>query len=191
MLLLTALGVPLLGADFCAVRVTVTDEHGKSIPAPVELFDSDGHLVQRVYAKTGEAEFCDFEFGLYMIKAGESRCHDVTVHNIGLQFGRNQHFWIVLPDCPLAIDGFRYPSGCDVYLRIVGDNGLKVSEAEVMILNGSKRTSSDSFGRVMILIPTGILSKIVVRAPGYADTHLDLNCKGQESIKLPVKLDRQ
>ncbi len=185
------LGVPLFGADFCAVRVTVTDEHGKGIPAPVELLDSDGHLVQRVYAKTGEADFCDFGFGLYTIKAGEPRCHDVTVHNIGLQFGRNQHFPIVLPDCALAIDGFRYPSGCDVYLRVAGETGLKVSEAEVIMLDNSKRTRADSFGRAMILIPTEILSKIVVRAPGYADTHLDLNCKGQESIQLPVRLARQ
>ena len=180
--------LPIVAADFCAVKVSVVDQAAKPVATAIQLIDPSGRVVERVYARTGEAEFCDFGFGPHSIRVGDERCGGVTLDRIGLRRGQTQRFNVILQDCTIAIDGGRCPLSCEIYLRVSSDNGEKLKESEVSIEGNPLIIHVDSYGRIWLSILKGSSENLRITAPGYQEKTLHLFCKDKETLQEMVQL---
>lgn len=166
--------LPALGADFCAVRVTLSDQNGAAA-ALVELRDSKGAVVQRSDAPKGVAEFCDFDFGLYSIDVGGTTCGAVVIPNIRLRYGVEQNYRVYLNGC---FGWGSVPVGaCFLYFRISGEAGRPVASASVASTAiGGVRAMADSYGRAGVWVTPGTSETFEFTKSGYRPARDEYTC---------------
>jgi hypothetical protein len=172
-------------ADFCAVRVLLTDSGGVPTSALVELLDSSGHLVQRSLAERGEAQFCDFDFGDHSISVGGTTCGQVLVPHVRVHFGVTQIFKVYVNRCAV---GFELLDMCIGYFRVTAPSGKPLesvsaaSEPVDIVLN------TDRYGRAQILVPPNESRLFVLSKPGYTSERIELKCATPEYTERKVVL---
>ncbi len=178
----------LAGADFCAVKVTVSSEMGTPASTPVALIDSDNHVVRKVDSVNGHAEFCDFGFGEHTIRVGSDQCGYVTLHRISLVYGLAQHFSVILNPCFMGADGGRYPPSCLIYFRVSAADGRQVVSAFATVVGGTRQLTADRHGRIFTAVLNDSSKDFTISADGYEDQAIRISCKSYETIEKAVQL---
>jgi hypothetical protein len=199
---------PLLAGDFCAVKVSITDQSGRPVQAPTQLLDADGKIVERTESVGGLIEFCDFGFGTHTIRIGEN-CGLVTITDVRLVYGQPRQYSVVygcppppgalrtvsgtiMDDMPMSAvrtDDGAYVTACSVYLRISSGNGTKIEGAEALGgLGVPSPVRTDRYGRAFFYVASNSTRTIAISASGYAQESIDFPCKRQESIERAIVL---
>jgi hypothetical protein len=161
-------------AEFCAVRVLVTNEGGAPASALVELRNADGNTVDRSLAPGGEAQFCDFDFGLYSIAVGGTSCGAVLIPNVRLRFGVTQVYTVLLNRCAVWDS---IPRGCSVYFRIADKDRRPVGGAVLASRAiGGGTATADSYGRAQIWMSVGTTEAFDVKKEGYSPANFQYTC---------------
>lgn len=172
--------------DFCAVRVHVESEDGRTLAqVPVTLWDPSGiRILSTVTDSSGEARICDFGFGPHRIQVGETTCHPVLIRNIWIYFPDPLDFRVRLRTCT---EKPRTSGTCSLFLRIVGPRGKPVPKALIRTQAEQEAVTSDQAGRAFLAsIADG--SQLNVSAPGYKSETAQVSCGSDSRVGRQVEL---
>ena len=169
-------GLPLTAyAEFCGVRLSVTlPDHSPVILASADLIDARGMIVQTAQVRDGEAEFCDFGFGHYSIRVYNDSSLPVVLSGIRLKYGRTQTLLVMLNPIDGVGTGVGSGNACRAYIRVFSRNMSPITGARVSL--GSARYTSDSFGRVLVLIPLRRFVSVRFEKSAFQPREISLGC---------------
>jgi len=181
------------GADFCAVRLSVTDSGGTPVHSAVaDLLDKDGRIVQTENVVNGRADFCDFGFGRYSILVHDKRsqCGATEIKGVHVIYGLTQDLGAVLNGC--SDEGDWVTSGCSFYVRVAAPGGRPVSGVEIEGPKVQGVHHTDKYGRALLFVKEGQRVDYAFSHHGYKVTSLALTCpslNGPPFRDLPLVLE--
>jgi hypothetical protein len=120
---------------FCALRVSVIRPDGTKVRAAlVDLIDPTGKVIQSRNITDGNAEFCDFGFGLYSIRVRSDKplrdtCETI-VRNVKAIYGYSQRFTVTLNLCLYGGDNI-IGNSCVAYLRVLSSTGEPLNNVQI------------------------------------------------------------
>ncbi len=161
-------------ADFCAVRLEVSDEEGRPLDVRVELTDPSGKTVAHTHSWQGEAEFCDFGFGEHSILVGGDTCNSVLIRKVRLTYHHPQTFKVGLTMCPSK---HFMGTACGVYFRVT-DEGGEPAVAVAVHVEGVLQSRTDRYGRALTLIRLGRTETVTFSYEPYETKAIEVNCRG-------------
>ena len=164
-------------AEFCAVQLSVTYPDNQPIVlGRAELLDSTGRIISAGDVRSGHGEFCDFGFGEHSIRVSSDLTLPVVIHGVRLHYGNTQTLRVVLNQNPDHKGDVAPSSGnaCSAYARITSVDGKSLSGVKVTYAGFT--SVSDSFGRVVFLIPLNKFASFRFAKAGMQDRELTLSC---------------
>lgn len=164
---------PCLGADFCAVKVFVTDVTGAPAVTLVRLSGSNGVVIDRVTSRKGEAEFCDFGFGSHSIDVAPNSYGHVIIPDVRLVFGTTFIYKVYLNFGGI---GDQIPVACATYFRIASPHGDRLSGTTVRTEPAGIDLRADDFGRVLVQVDTYDSGVLEFSHPGYRPARIEYEC---------------
>ena len=171
-------------AEFCALRLMVTDAKGRLVGAvPVELIDAEGHVESKGATRDGVLEICDFDFGMHSVRVGSAGCFPTTVSNISLDPGVPLHLTVLLNSC----GGSHYVrTYCQAYFRVLSADGRALGEVDVRPSGGGLSRKTDKYGRVVFPMSPESRVLFTFSAAGYQKQETEVACRVVEAIERKV-----
>lgn len=144
------------------------------ILASADLIDARGAIVQTAQVKDEEADFCDFGFGYYSIRVYNDSSFPVVLSGIRLTYGRTQTFLVTLNPIRGVGTGVGSGNACAAYIRVFSVDMKPIAGAKVSL--DLARYASDSFGRVLVLIPLRKFVSVRFEQSAFDPREISLGC---------------
>jgi hypothetical protein len=136
-------------AEFCAVRVKISDWDGRPISrTSMELADSSG-LVELRQIVGAEFQICDFRFGPHTLRLAVNECFPLAVSNLEVRLGNPITLHVTLPTCAYGSPMYGSSTGeraCFSYFRTATAEGEPLSQVEFSP-KLDDASLADSYGR--------------------------------------------
>lgn len=174
---LVCVEAPLVkAADFCALKVRASLQN--EIPldgTKMRLRSPDGSVAAETVFQNGIAEICDFGDATYSLVIGSEQCNRITIEGIRFIYGSPNEFDISMSICPYG-EGAGFSTACFFLVRVKdGINGAPL-QANIVDLETKRSETADKYGRATTAVRPGVTRRYTVKAPGYSDYVLQLQC---------------
>lgn len=140
--------------------------------------ERDGRRVEQE-SQSGGARFCDLGITPVTVTVGAPQCNQVTVRNIGLEWGKTANVSVIYDNRPCLVDNPPV-AACQFLLRFVDAGRKPVAGVSVSTQDPGGRTEkADEFGRLLIRIPANEELRAVGTAPGYGRSEVRIPCSSE------------
>jgi hypothetical protein len=169
----------------CSLNIKVVNPKDLEVEASITVTEKDGR-VHRKENKEGGAEFCDLGVRSVTVVVGKGPCHQVTVRDVQLSWGRTTNLRVTYDPEPCMRD--RPPSpdppSCDVMLRIIDKERRAIPGARAMIkVPFQLQITADQYGRVLLRAKYGPGLEGTVSQERYLPTELKFPCSRDHSLE--------
>jgi hypothetical protein len=173
--------------EFCAVTLNVFGPHGEPNNSTwIELDDPSGKAVQKRMMAGPTLYLCDFSFGPHTLRVGTNECFPVAISNLRVVVGSPITLNVTLNAC-----GYREQvrSGCLLYVRVVDDEGIPLSEVDFSPRIASiKPPKTDSYGRYQTIFSGK--QEMTFTKPGLSPEMVSVQCETTEEIDRVVVMKK-
>lgn len=165
--------------DGCGVRVIVRTEAGDPVKlGTAYLLDALGVPVLAVPISNGNAEFCDFDFGIHEIVIPIPGCgQSVSLKGVRLDIWNEQRFSVILNGC--GGDSIVVPSSCLIYARVSSSvKALPLPGVDITVKNNeaSWTARTDRYGRARLAVRAGTIGVATFSKVGFENHEEQLTC---------------
>ena len=168
----------------CSLNIKVVNPKDLDVEAIITVTEKDGR-VHRKENKKGGAEFCDLGVRSVTVVVGKGPCHQVTVHDVQLSWGRTTNLRVTYDPEPCMRDAPRSPDpGCEVMLRIIDKERRPIPGARTMIkVPFQQQITAERYGRVLLTAKYGPGLEGTASQERYLPAELKFPCSRDHSLE--------
>ncbi len=168
-------GMQQHASEFCSLVVKVTDAKGRETDAVVTVEEHDGTTVRRAN-ESGGARFCGLGISPVTVTVGAPECNQVTVRNVGLEWGATTILHVTYDVEPCLVDAPPV-AACEYLFRFIAPDHKPVRGVSVTMNSPDNEVyAGDAYGRVHIAVTAPNELRATAEAPGYPPVSIHLPC---------------
>jgi hypothetical protein len=169
---------PLVGQDYCSLRVRVLAANGRRPEALVSVQEKNGRKIEREQGISKDVEFCDLGIEPVTVVVGLKGCNQVVINDVPLSW-QEPYTLKVIHDYESCMreEGPPPKPVCKVLLRVAGPDEKWIDKAIVKIDEPAlPQRQTDSAGRAFVIVGLNERLRGSVSAPGYAPKEFSFVC---------------
>jgi hypothetical protein len=168
----------------CSLHIKVVNPRGLEVEAIITVTEKDGR-VQTKENEKGGAKFCDLGVRPVTVVVGKGPCHQITVRDVQLSWGKTSYLKVVYDPEPCMRDTPPSPDpGCEVMVRIIDKERRPIPGARTMVkVPFQQQITADQHGRVMLRAKYGPDLEGIVTQERYLPAQFKFPCSRNDSLQ--------